>query len=66
MDTIGNLIDKLYTVNLKLNYTNDEHKIYDLEIQKNRLIEEIDDLSKNVLQNKINDYDIIRPQHKTY
>jgi hypothetical protein len=64
MDTIGNLIDKLFTVNLKLihNKKNQDN----LKIQKSLLMSEIDENVNKILKSDIVDDDIIRPQYKTY
>jgi peptidoglycan hydrolase CwlO-like protein len=66
MDTFGNVIDKLFTVNLKLKHNNEQCKIDNLQDQKSRLKNEIDNLANDILSGKLDDCDISRPQHKTY
>jgi len=64
MDTIGNLIDKLFTVNLKLIHNKNNQD--NLKIQKFLLMNEIDENVNKILKFDIADDDIIRPQYKTY
>lgn len=64
MDTIGNVIDKLLTINLKTIHNlekNNFKPLNDLLRQKNLLVNEINNLYSKKL-NKNN----IRLQHKTY
>jgi hypothetical protein len=66
MDTVGNIIDKLFTVNLKLIHNKDQKRIDNLNIQKIALLNEIDVSINNIISGKVSDIDIVRPQHKTY
>lgn len=66
MDTLGNLVDKQITVFLKLHHSKDEAKTNNLTNQLERLTEEINSMSIDVLQSKISADDAMRPQHKTY
>jgi hypothetical protein len=67
MDTIGNIIDKLFTVNLKLKNNNNPDRLKNLNIQKDLLKSEIDNNIGNIMSaTGLNDDDVIRPQHKTY
>lgn len=71
MDTIGNCIDKLMTVNLKLYYNvgnKDINKMINLNDQKKALECEITDLVSTVISkaNTMQEIDMVRPQHKTY
>ena len=67
MDTLGNLIDKLYTSNLKSHFLKyDINKLTDLTKQKKLLQNEIDVLFNDILMGKKNADDVIRLQHKTY
>jgi len=68
MDTLGNLLDKQLTAVMKLNATNDKesNRYQNLSMQIDRLTEEIDIISSDVLMGKIDANDSMRPQHKTY
>ncbi|CAK0748355.1 hypothetical protein CCP1ISM_20025 [Azospirillaceae bacterium] len=71
MDTIGNCIDKLMTVNLKLYYNannKDINKIINLNDQKKALEHEITNLIDIAISRSdaIQEIDMLRPQHKTY
>jgi hypothetical protein len=66
MDTLGNLIDKSFTINLKIWHHHDKSKVKNLLNQRIRLIKEIDDIFNDITSNKIDIDDISRPQHKTY
>lgn len=67
MDTIGNIIDKLFTVNLKLIHNNkDKNKIINLNVQRIALMSEIDKNINKVFSGELSEIDMVRPQHKTY
>lgn len=68
MDTIGNIIDKLFTTNMKIKYNaHKPERIPNLVEQQKALAKEIDDgVSKLMAAEHINDIDVMRPQHKTY
>jgi hypothetical protein len=66
MDTTGNIIDKLFTVNLKLSHNSDEKRLNNLNIQKKSLMDEIDVSINKIFKHELNESDILRPQHKTY
>lgn len=69
MDTLGNVVDKLLTVNLKIWYnqnSDDIPKMKNLGNQRKSLTNEVDDLSNQVLSGQIDEKDALRPQHKTY
>ena len=68
MDTIGNAIDKLFTVNLKLinSDPNNISRIENLNCQKIALKSEIDQNIDKVFSGKLSEIDMVRPQHKTY
>lgn len=93
MDTLGSLIDKLITVNLKMWHNQETlyeirrmntreffdrwegdldglHEVIkrccDLNVQRNRLIDEIDRYMKRVAAGVIEAEDLVREQHKTY
>lgn len=66
MDTLGNVIDKLFTVNLKIIYTDDMPKLDNLRMQNRSLKSEINALSSDIINGKVKKYDALRPQHKTY
>lgn len=67
MDTVGNVIDKLFTVNMKIcNNQSNPKKLENLFIQRCSLKNEIDDNVNDIFSNSVDDNDIIRPQHKTY
>ena len=68
MDTIGNIIDKMFTVNMKMQYNKSKpERIKNLEEQRIALAGEIDtNVNKIFRAEIINDIDVVRPQHKTY
>jgi hypothetical protein len=69
MDTLGNVIDKMLTVNLKSFYGLDNPDIdkqQNLKQQRESLSREADDLAVGILTNQIDQKDAMRPQHKTY
>ena len=69
MDTLSNVIDKMFTTNLKLWYNKnnpDISKVKNLAGQRKSLVSETDDLFDKVMNHKIDDSDALRPQHKTY
>lgn len=68
MDTIGNAIDKLFTVNLKLINSNPDNtiRINNLNCQQAALMSEIDQNINKVFSGELSEIDMIRPQHKTY
>ena len=68
MDTIGNAIDKLFTVNLKLINSNPDNtaRINNLNSQQVALMSEIDQNINKVFNGELSENDMVRPQHKTY
>jgi len=69
MDTPGNVIDKLMTVNLKIYYnlcSKDRDKLCDLNLQRLSLQDEVSLLVDKIAKNQLKAIDISRPQHKTY
>lgn len=66
MDTIGNIIDKLFTVNLKLMHNINVDKLNNLRFQKKALMTEINVGIQRIWSEDLAAIDILRPQHKTY
>jgi hypothetical protein len=68
MDTIGNAIDKLFTVNLKLINSDFKNisRIDNLNTQQVALMAEIDKNINKVFSGELSENDMVRPQHKTY
>jgi len=69
MDTLGNVVDKLFTVNMKTWYAkenNDKPKHENLRSQRKSLTIEIDEISENIFKGKLTKEEACRPQHKTY
>jgi len=69
VDTPGNIIDKLMTVNLKIHYnlrSANYGKLINLNSQRISLENEIDILINQIANGAIRKDDISRPQHKTY
>jgi len=71
MDTLGNVVDKLFTVNMKKYYrisggSKDYKVLKNLSSQSDRLSNEIDQLTEEIVKGNMDEEDITRPQHKTY
>lgn len=66
MDTIGNVIDKMFTVNLKITHNTDPIRLQNLNAQKEALMAELDAKAQQLFTHEVSDLEVIRPQHKTY
>jgi len=66
MDTLGNCIDKLFTVHLKMSHNTERIKIENLNTQRIALENEIETILNKINNGELSLNDIVRPQHKTY